>query len=163
MPKSAADLHDPLRAFPGYLIRRASMSLLGELNDRLSEFELRHTSFSLLQLIAANPGIKQTDAGRALEIKRANMVPLVAALEERGCITRKPIDGRSQGIELTAIGKRLARKALRVVRNHEKELIERVPEELQPAVVPVLTYLWKGARATESPGESGPSTAVTSG
>ena len=137
---------DPLLEFPGYLLRRASMGALAELNERLAQFELRHTSFSLLQLIAANPGIKQTDAGRALEIQRANMVPLVSALEQRGFLSRKPIDGRSQGIELTAAGKKLAKKALAAVQAYERDLMEQVPKNLRSAVVPVLTHLWKGER-----------------
>ncbi len=153
MPKNTDQPSDPLLELPGYLVRRASMVVLAELNERLAEFELRHTSSSLLQLIAANPGIKQTDAGRALEIKRANMVPLVAALEKRGLLTRKPIDGRSQGIELTAAGKRLAKKALLSVQAYEKELMERVPENLRSAVIPVLTYLWKGEDARDSAGD----------
>ena len=150
MSKNTDQPSDPLLELPGYLVRRASMGVLAELNVRLAEFELRHISFALLQLIAANPGIKQTDAGRALEIKRANMVPLIAALEERGLLIRKPIDGRSQGIELTAAGKRLAKKALRSVQAYERELMERVPENLRSAVIPVLTYLWKGDDERES-------------
>ncbi len=156
MSKNSDQPSDPLLELPGYLVRRASMGVLAELNERLAEFELRHTSFSLLQLIASNPGIKQTDAGRALEIKRANMVPLVAALEKRGLLIRKPIDGRSQGIELTAAGKRLAKKAFGSVHAYEKELLERVPKNLRSAVIPVLTYLWKGDGERDSASDEKP-------
>lgn len=150
MSESADHPRDPLLDFPGYLVRRASMGVLAGLNERLAQFDLRHASFALLQLIAANPGIKQTDAGRALEIKRANMVPLVATLEKRGFLVRKPIDGRSQGIELTGTGKRLAKKAMVAVEAYERELMEQIPKNLRSAVVPVLTYLWKGEATRDS-------------
>ncbi len=144
MPKTLDTVSDPMLEFPGYLLRRASMSTLAELNRRLSQFDLRHGDFSLLQMINANPGIKQTKACQLLDIKRANMVPLIAKMEDRNLISRTAIDGRSQAIRLTAAGRALAKKTFLVAEAYEKELIEQVPESLREAVMPVLQSLWKG-------------------
>ena len=142
--KTRRDTEDPLSSFPGYLLRRASVAALGELNDRLAEFELRHADFAALMLIRANPGLSQSEAGRMLDIQRPNMVPLVAKLEKRGLVARKPIDRRSQAISLTAAGSRLVRKACVAVEACERELIDRVPKGLRPAVRPILLAMWQG-------------------
>lgn len=149
MAKRSENPSDPLFMFPGYLLRRASVAALADLNERLSKFSLRHAEFSLLQLVKANPGIKPSEAGRVLDIQRANMVPLVARLEKRGLLTRTPIDGRSQAINLTAQGRALAKKAFAVVEACEKDLIEKVPLDLRSAVTPILLALWKGGLAED--------------
>jgi len=141
---TAENAKDPLMRFPGYLMRRASLAAVADLNERLSAHELRHTDVTLLQLIRANPGIKQSDAGKSLSVKRANMVPLVARLEKRALIARTPIDGRSFGMKLTARGRALAKKSLSVVEEYERELMDRVPAELQQYVAPILIALWIG-------------------
>lgn len=117
---------------------------MSRLHDELANFSLRHTEFSLLQLIGANPGIKQSEACRVLEIQRANMVPLVAGLEDRGLLSRKPIDGRSQGISLTRSGRALAKKALAAVAAFENGLINAIPKHLQQHVEPILLAIWSG-------------------
>ena len=72
------------------------------------------------------------------------MVPFVARLEGLGVIRRRQVDGRSQALELTSRGRMLLARARRVVAVHEAELLERVPEKLRPAVLPVLLALWQG-------------------
>ena len=138
-------MNDPLLELPGYLLQRASAAALSELNDRLAALGLRHTDVSLLLLIRANPGITQSQAGRMLDVQRANMVPLVARLAKRGLLQRTPVDGRSRAIRLTAAGRTLAKKSFTVVKAFEQELIERVPAKLRQAVQPILLALWQGA------------------
>ncbi len=138
-------LTDPLLELPGYLLKRASAAALNSLNHRLAALELRHTDVSLLLLIRTNPGITQSQAGRMLDIQRANMVPLVARLEKRGLLRRTPVDGRSRAIRLTAAGRTLAKKSLAVVRAFERDLLDRVPAKLRQAVQPILLALWRGA------------------
>ena len=121
------------------------MAALSDLNSRLAKHELRHADFALLRLIRGNPGINQAEAGRALEIQRPNMATLVAKLEKRGVIERKPIDRRSQALQLTASGRALVKKASAAVDACERDLIEKVPAELRPMVMPVLLALWQGA------------------
>ena len=138
-------MNDPLLELSGYLLRRASAAALNELNDRLAALGLRHTDVSLLLLIRANPGITQSQAGRLLDIQRANMVPVVARLKKRGLIKRTPVDGRSSAIRLTAAGRMLANKSFAVVQALDHDLIGRVPAKLRQAVRPILLALWQGA------------------
>ena len=140
-------MNDPLVRLCGYLLQRAASSALAELNLRLAPLGLRHAGVALLMLIEARPGITQSQAGRTLDIQRANMVPFGARLEGLGVIRRRQVDGRSQALELTSRGRLLLERARRVVAVHEAELLERVPEKLRPMVMPVLTALWQGETA----------------
>lgn len=144
MPDSDCETCDPLQAYPGYLMRRASMAVLSDINARLARFSIRHVDFSVLQIIQANPGTNQSEVGRVLEIKRANMVPLIARLEKQGLVSRKPLDGRTQAMRLTARGRTLCKKSQAVVDDCEQALIDSVPEPLQASVLPVLQAIWRG-------------------
>src|SRR5215470_12448014 len=130
-------MKDPLIKLCGYLLHRAAAGALADLNRRLAPLGLRHAGVAMLMLVEAHPGITQSQAGRILDIQRANMVPFIARLEGLGVIRRRQVDGRSQALELTSRGRLLLERARQVVAAHEAELLERVPEELRPAVLPV--------------------------
>jgi DNA-binding MarR family transcriptional regulator len=135
-------MKDPLAKLTGYVLRRASAATLAELNLRLARLDLRHTDAAFLLLIAANPGMTQSEAGRILDIQRANMVPFVGRLEARGLIRRSQVDGRSQALKLTGSGRALFAKARAVVVKYETALIKRVPAKWRPMVAPILMALW---------------------
>ena len=137
-------MNDPLIELPGYVLQRAAAAALAELNERLAPLGLRHAGVAMLMLIEAQPGISQSQAGRILDIQRANMVPFVARLEERSVIRRRQVDGRSQALALTRQGRALLERARHVVAAHEAELMQRVPAPLRPMVLPVLMALWQG-------------------
>lgn len=137
-------MQDPLISLPGYLLRRASAAALVELNQRLAMFGLHHTDVSLLMMIEAHPGITQSEAGRVLGIQRANMVAFINRLEKPEWIERRKVDGRSQGLLLTAKGARTTERAKRIIEDFETQLLARVPPSLQPHVRPILHYLWTG-------------------
>jgi DNA-binding MarR family transcriptional regulator len=136
-------MNDPLGQLAGYLLRRAAGAAVAELNARLAPLKVRHADVAFLMLIASNPGMTQSRAGRLLDIERANMVPFVARLEGRGLIRRRQVDGRSQALELSARGRLLLSRARKVVDAHEAALLARVPQALRPCVLPVLTALWQ--------------------
>jgi DNA-binding MarR family transcriptional regulator len=140
-------MEDPLSSLPGYLLRRASASALAELNQQLAAIEANHTNISLLFLIGANPGITQSDAARLLGIQRANMVGLIARIEARGWIVRERVDGRSQALSLTRVGKSAQKRAWAIVEPFEASLLERVPTELRGHVMPILRHLWRDGPA----------------
>jgi DNA-binding MarR family transcriptional regulator len=140
LPK--ARVPDPLVGLAGYLLRRASAAALAELNQRLAWLGLRHADVAMLMLVEASPGISQSEAGRVLDIQRANMVQFVCRLEGRGALRRRQVDRRSQALDLTRRGRMLLARARRVVAAHEAALLKRVPERLRPMVLPVLMALW---------------------
>ena len=136
-------MQDPLISLPGYALRRAANATAAELSARLAELALRQSDVSLLMLIEANPGTTSSALGRQLDIQRANMVPILKRLEDGGLIARAPIDGKSQGLVLTAAGGARLAEGRKVIERFERELLERVPEEHRPHLLPALNAIWR--------------------
>jgi len=88
-------------------------------------FAIRPVTLTLLGVIYEHPGIKQSHLVKRLNIKRANMVPLLAELGQRGLIVRRPSnsDRRAQLVTLTAAGKRLTAKLLDAHDRLEADLV----------------------------------------
>lgn len=136
-------MRDPLPSLPGYALRRAANATAAELSGRLNGLGLRQSDVSVLILVGENPGVTASAIGRALDIQRANMVPLLNRLEELGLIEREPIDRKSRGLVLTAHGQERLAEGRRVVEAFEAELIARVPPEHRPHLLPALEALWR--------------------
>jgi DNA-binding MarR family transcriptional regulator len=133
---------DPLKKLPGYALRRASSAMLSDLARRLTPLALRPTEASILLLIASNPGITQSALCRTLDIQRANMTPITARLEQRALLARERVNGRSQGLILTADGATLLCEVRNVINAHEQSLLAHVPLEHRAHLLPALMALW---------------------
>jgi DNA-binding MarR family transcriptional regulator len=116
----------------GYHIRRLQVWVFRDFNRTLSDLEIRPNQYSVLVLIAANPGLSQTDISIALDIERARLVRLLDGLEVRGLLSRRrvPKDRRSHALHLTAAGRKLLAQAELLVDEHEARLAARVGPEL---------------------------------
>ena len=135
---------DPLRDFPGYALRRASVATMQTLARRLTELGLRPTDASVLLVIEANPNITQSEIGRMLDIAGANMAPLIARLDKRELVEREPVDGRSHGLTLSKTGRTLSLRARKVIKSHEEELLAKIPVNRRPDFLAALHALWDG-------------------
>lgn len=136
-------MEDPLRRLPGYSLRRAASAMLAELSGLLVPLELRFADVSAMMVITANPGITASQLGRVLDIQRANMVPLVARIEEAGLLVRAPLDGKRHSLALTEAGKLRLERAVKVIEAFEASLLERIPEEHRDHLKPALDALWR--------------------
>jgi DNA-binding MarR family transcriptional regulator len=145
--KRAAAAADPMDALLGYHLRRLSVAAMADLAGALEPLGLTPTTASLLFLVAANPGITQSDAGRLLGVLRANMVPLAAGLAKRGLLDRERRDGRSHGLQLSAEGRALQRSAWKVTLAHEARLFGALPAGLRSRMIAQFGKIWKGERA----------------
>ena len=134
---------DPLAHQPGYALRRAANAMMGELAARLAPLSLRISDASVLTLVEARKDASSSEIGRTLDIKRANMAPLLARLEVAGLIRRKPIDRKSQAIVLTPAGEDRLAAVQRVIDQFERELLARVPEVHRDHLLPALNALWR--------------------
>lgn len=135
-------MDDPLIRYPGYSLRRAANATGAELAARLAELGLRQSDASALLLIGENADITASALGRQLDIQRANMVPLLKRLEADELIERHAIDGKSQGLVLTAKGRKARDRALHVIEAFESELLSRVPQEHRAHLLPALNAIW---------------------
>lgn len=135
-------LDNPLEARLGYQLRRASAVILADLAAALEDLVIRPTEASVLTLIARNPGITQSEIGRVLAIKRANMAPIAALLGERDLIERSRPDGRSQGLNVTAAGAALACEIDRRIDRHEARFLPDLPAADRRALVTLVRRVW---------------------
>lgn len=134
-------IHDPLKELPGYALRRVSAAVMARLAAGLSRLELRPAEATVLLVIAANPGVIQSEVGRLLGIASANMAPLVARLADRELILRAAVDGRSQGLTLSDTGRRITQKARGIIDELESDLLARIPAAERAAFLKVLIGL----------------------
>jgi DNA-binding MarR family transcriptional regulator len=112
----------------GYKLRRAQLYVSQDFLESFSKLKLRPAAFSVLTLIARNPGQKQSAIAEALGIKRANFVALMDELERRGLAERRTIDAdrRSHALHLTPEGSRFVSRMAAIWRDHENRLIAKL-------------------------------------
>jgi DNA-binding MarR family transcriptional regulator len=109
----------------GYRLRRAQLSVFQKFLAVFDELKLRPAEYSVLVLIADNPGRKQTEIAEVLGIKRANFVTLVHGLEQRGLVERHPSpqDKRANALHLTTSGQSFLAHARGVHNAMEDDLV----------------------------------------
>lgn len=132
---------DPLDGLPGYLLRRAANAMMAELATRLASLDLRISEATVLLLVNRRKDMTSAEIGKALDIQRANMVPLLARLESAGLIRREPINRKSQAILLSASGLARLARVQELTRQFEDDLLARVPEQHRSHLVPALRAL----------------------
>ena len=87
--------------------------MYADLNDALARISLRPLQYTLLVMVAENPGASQSGVCEALGIQKANCVPTMSELERRGLIIRRKSasDARSYELHITNKGKRILQRA----------------------------------------------------
>jgi DNA-binding MarR family transcriptional regulator len=130
-----------LEGLIGYNARRAALAVIEVFLERMAVYQLKPVDFSVLSLVARNPGITSSQLCASLGILPPNLVAIVNGLQKRELITREPHprDGRALGLHLTASGRKLARDAERTATELEADMAGR----LSPAESRTLIRLLK--------------------
>ena len=102
-----------LESLVGYNARRATLVIIDAFLRQMAVFGLRPVDFSVLSLIAHNPGITSRQLCSTLNIQPPNLVGMINQLQKRELITRKPHprDGRAMGLHLTPEGRKMMKQA----------------------------------------------------
>lgn len=138
---STSETINPLDSLIGYQFRLVSNILMAELARNLETLDLKTSEASVLSVIGAHPRVSQSEIGRILSIKRANLAPLTAGLEQRNLIYREELDGRSHGLCLSAKGKALCSKARAIMDAQDREIIDRLPRVTAKKMLAILKAL----------------------
>ena len=117
-----------LEGLIGYNARRAALAVIEVFLQQMAVYGLRPVDFSVLSLIAHNPGITSRQLCSTLGILPPNLVGMINALEKREVVTRQPhpTDGRAMGLHLTDGGARLMRDAESTAAQLEAEVASRL-------------------------------------
>ena len=115
-------------AIVGYMLRRAQLAVFQDFIESFSKLKLRPAEFSVLAIIARQPGLKQSEIAELLGIKRANFVSLMDGLEQRGLAERRKSehDKRSHALHLTEHGCQFVNRMIDVWNRHEGRVIEQL-------------------------------------
>ncbi|WP_234263545.1 MarR family winged helix-turn-helix transcriptional regulator [Hydrogenophaga sp. NFH-34] len=120
-----------LETLLGYNARRAALAVITVFLRRMAPYGLRPVDFSVLTLIAHNPGITSRQVCAALDILPPNLVGMIKSLDQRGLIERRPhpTDRRAQGLHLSPAGKRLQKNAQLTATQLESDVGSRLSDE----------------------------------
>jgi DNA-binding MarR family transcriptional regulator len=135
---------DPFGNLLGYHLRRLSVLVMTDLNEALASLGLKAADAYVFFMIEANPGITQSDVGKALGILRANMAPLIAGLRGRGLVEREPVDGRSHALRLSATGLGMCQRAKVAIARHEDRVFDSLSRGSRARMISQLRSLWMG-------------------
>ncbi len=119
---------EALEALVGYRLRRAHGRMMADFSATLGVLSIRPVLFGILAVVRARPGMIQIEVGNELGIQRANLVPLISELAERGLVERRaaPHDRRAIALFLTREGELLYVEAEALVHEHEERALRRL-------------------------------------
>lgn len=146
-PASAVDQVDTrfLESLLGYNARRAALAVIGVFLERMQPFQLKPVDFSVLSVVAHNPGITSRQLCTALGILPPNLVGMVNALEKRELVSRRPHprDGRAMGLHLTPSGQKLMRDAEKTAAALEADVASRLSPAEQRTLISLLKKVYQ--------------------
>jgi DNA-binding MarR family transcriptional regulator len=133
-----------LQSLLGYNARRAALAIIGVFLKRMAPYDLRPVDFSVLSVIARNPGATSRHLCAALNILPPNFVNLLAALEKRKLVERKPhpLDKRAAALHLTNQGSTLMQAAEVTVRDLEREGAARLTQAEHATLIRLLQKVY---------------------
>lgn len=115
-----AEPRGPLRS-PGFWLHHAALAWRRQLDASLADLPLTHTQFNLLAstnwLSRDGTGPTQQQAADLAGADRMMASKVFAKLEQRGLLERRthPFDTRAKRLEVTADGRALVHRAVRIV------------------------------------------------
>lgn len=132
----------------GYNLRRAAARQRDRFRSVFGPFDVRPVLLTALSVIYFNEGLSQSELGRALDMKRGNVVTLLHELKQRGLIVRKRSrkDRRVYEVHLTAKGIELTQTLLNLHEKLEADLASALGRE----DLALLVELLRRFRAVES-------------
>ena len=136
-----------LRTLVGYNARRASLAIIETFMVRMAPYDLKVVDFSVLSLVAHNPGITSRQLCAALNVLPPNLVGLIATLERRGLIERlpHPSDGRAMGVHLTPQGVELMAQAEQTAFDLEMDATSRLTDAERKTLIRLLQKVYTPA------------------
>jgi DNA-binding MarR family transcriptional regulator len=109
-----------------YLLKRAELAVRGCCEIAFAEADLTPSQYFILFLVKLGQASSSAELARAMGVLPQSMTELIAPLEQKGAITRRPdsANNRILRIELTAEGERIFAKGTEIGIRLERELLE---------------------------------------
>lgn len=133
-----------LESLVGYNTRRATLVIAESFLKHMAVYDLRLVDFSVLSLIAHNPGITSRQLCTTLNIQPPNLVGMINSLEKRELIARRahPHDARAVGLHLTPTGNKMMLKAEQTAATLEQEATAQLSAAEQRTLMKLLKKIY---------------------
>lgn len=145
-PSSATEGVDTryLETLMGYNARRAALAIIEIFMERMSVYGLKVVDFSVLSLVTHNPGITSRQLCANLDILPPNLVGIIASMDRRGLIERRPhpSDGRAVGLHLTPSGLAMMKDAEQTAADLEIEATSRLSPTERKTLIRLLQKIY---------------------
>ncbi|MFQ5659712.1 MAG: MarR family winged helix-turn-helix transcriptional regulator [Gammaproteobacteria bacterium] len=130
----------------GYNIRLAQVAVFRDFVNTLGSYEISPTQFGTLVIIQSNPGIKQSDLAKAMQLDRSSIVPLIDRLEKNGLVMRERLqdDRRTNALNITQEGNKLLKVLQPLVLKHEHRLVKNLTKTEQNQLITLLRKIFSG-------------------
>lgn len=150
-PSTAAGLdHAGLQHLLGYQLAQADIPARGVFFKHIGDpLKLRPVEFSILMLLAFNPGATPKKLSQALAVSAPNLTVLLDRMAEKGWLERQrsEADRRAQHVHLTPRGRELAQKAHEISLTMEQELLKHLTEGERAMLKELLAKVARARRA----------------
>ena len=135
MAKPAIPLISPI-----HLLHRASQRADGLFARQVRPSDLTPRQFVVLQAVADNNGLSQTDIMAVTGIDRSSTAALVGTLVKNGWLKRRRTrrDARVYAVRITSSGRQMLEAGISATRAAEDELLLPVPEKERLVLVNLL-------------------------
>jgi DNA-binding MarR family transcriptional regulator len=133
-----------VESFLGYNARRATLAIGDIFLREMAVYGLRPVDFTLLALIARNPGVTSSQLCNRLDIQSSNLVALIDQLQQRTLIARRPHprDGRAMGLHLTPVGGKMLRQAEATAAEVEEKAAARLSSAERNTLINLLKKIY---------------------
>lgn len=129
----------------GYNLRRASALMMSDFGDMFARTFLRPTSFSVACVIDEQPGITSAEICRLLGLQRANIVALLAELDERNIILKRDDeeDKRIQRLYPNPEKRNELDSWRAMAARHEQRMLARLSSQERDLFLDMLRRIWR--------------------
>jgi len=130
----------------GYAATRASVELKKTFQKHLGPLELKAVEFSILVLVASNPGVNQKQLCQTLDDSAPNMAITLDRMVEHGWVerVRSTEDRRAQEVHLTAAGRGLVQRAEKIAGSMEREATDVLSDAERLLLIELLLRVARG-------------------
>ena len=116
--------HGMLPGLLGYQLRLAQLGVFRDFERSVGALGVSPGRVGVLVIIEANAGLAQSRLAEAVGLDRSTLVPLLDQFEAAGYVERRAgPDRRTNGLWLTATGKRFLRQVKNAVAAHEARIL----------------------------------------
>jgi DNA-binding MarR family transcriptional regulator len=131
----------------GYQLRRAQIAVFQNFARAMADFDMTPGRFGVLEVIAANGGLSQSELGAILGIDRSTVVAVIDRLEADGLVRRMnaPNDRRSHALQLSEKGAVTLAILEKRVAAHERDIASALNAAERKTLLSLLTRVAGGS------------------